>query len=476
MARSTTLTAGVGAGLLLAAACGVFLWEPWHGPIILSLSSGHGIDAGDLVALPLLAIVVAISHAQVPAARAGVGWPAGRWIAPASALVLGALLLLAGVVHKAGGGPLVPAAGGTFDGATEPEHVNAPDAEPVGHWQHLALTYDGSTLRLYENGTRVSSRAMTGAIARTSDPLWIGGNHPYGEYFQGLIDEVRVYDRPLSPHRVQAEMSTPVRRDASAEAPGLVAAYGFGKGSGSVAQDASGHGNAGTLVGVKEVSSGRYGGALRFAGAGEEVRVPASPSLDLRRGMTLAAWIRPSEPQDGWRTILHRQTDVYFLMAGSDRDNSVGVLDDLRAALLVGAAVWFCVVLAGGGARWVRGHRRTWWPPVALFVAGSVIDAVLAPTGTLTGPFLVAAWYGLTASRRDEATLMFLIAAVLAGVTVASLAGHGGLELTRDDGGIARSAALGLILVAVGLLGVRHGDTAMPPAARAGGSPPATSG
>ena len=35
---------------------------------------------------------------------------------------------------------------------------------------------------------------------------------------------------------------------------------------------------------------------------------------------------------------------------------------------------------------------------------------------------------------------MFLIAALLAGVTVASLAGHGGLELTRDDGGIARSA------------------------------------
>ena len=90
--------------MLLGAACAVFLWEPWHGPIILSLSSAHGIDAGDLLALPLAALAVAICHAQVRAARAGAGWPPGRWIGPASALALGILLLLAGVVDKSGGG------------------------------------------------------------------------------------------------------------------------------------------------------------------------------------------------------------------------------------------------------------------------------------------------------------------------------------------------------------------------------------
>ena len=32
--------------------------------------------------------------------------------------------------------------------------------------------------------------------------------------------------------------------------------------------------------------------------------------------MTLSAWIRPTDLQAGWRTVVHRQTDAYFLMAG----------------------------------------------------------------------------------------------------------------------------------------------------------------
>ena len=62
----------------------------------------------------------------------------------------------------------------------------------------MALTYDGATMRLYINGTQVASRATAGAIQTTTSPLWIGGNSPYGEYFQGLIDEARVYNRALT--------------------------------------------------------------------------------------------------------------------------------------------------------------------------------------------------------------------------------------------------------------------------------------
>ena len=54
--------------LLLGGGCAVFVWEPWHGPIVLSLSGGHGVDAGDLAALPLFAL--AVGHAQAKTARA----------------------------------------------------------------------------------------------------------------------------------------------------------------------------------------------------------------------------------------------------------------------------------------------------------------------------------------------------------------------------------------------------------------------
>ena len=86
--------------------------------------------------------------------------------------------------------------------------MSGPTANPVNAWTHVALTYDGATLRLFVNGTQVASRATTGAIQTTDNPLWIGGNSPYGEYFTGLIDEVRVYNRALTQAEIQTDMNT----------------------------------------------------------------------------------------------------------------------------------------------------------------------------------------------------------------------------------------------------------------------------
>ncbi|HET8755556.1 MAG TPA: LamG-like jellyroll fold domain-containing protein [Solirubrobacteraceae bacterium] len=76
---------------------------------------------------------------------------------------------------------------------------------PVGVWTHLAATYDRSTLRLYVNGTQVSSTAVTGTLLNSSGALRIGGNTVWGEYFSGLIDEVRVYERALGAAEIAAD-------------------------------------------------------------------------------------------------------------------------------------------------------------------------------------------------------------------------------------------------------------------------------
>ena len=77
-------------------------------------------------------------------------------------------------------------------------------------WSYLTETYDGSTLRLYVNGTQVASTAHTGTIATSTNPLQIGGDSIYGQYFAGLIDEVRVYNVALTAAQIQADMATPV--------------------------------------------------------------------------------------------------------------------------------------------------------------------------------------------------------------------------------------------------------------------------
>jgi hypothetical protein len=78
-------------------------------------------------------------------------------------------------------------------------------------WTHLAATYDGATLRLYVNGVQSASRALTGAIRTSTGALRIGGNNIWtGEWFAGLIDEVRIYNRVLSAAELQADMAVAV--------------------------------------------------------------------------------------------------------------------------------------------------------------------------------------------------------------------------------------------------------------------------
>jgi len=81
---------------------------------------------------------------------------------------------------------------------------------PLNTWTHLAVTHDGTTLRLYVNGAQVGSRAVAGSLLTSSGALRIGGNSIWGEFFQGSIDEVRIYNRALSPGEIQNDMTRPI--------------------------------------------------------------------------------------------------------------------------------------------------------------------------------------------------------------------------------------------------------------------------
>ena len=78
-------------------------------------------------------------------------------------------------------------------------------------WTHLATTYDGTNLRLYVNGTLVTTTAASGAISTSTGALRIGANTIWPEEaFQGLIDEVRVYNRALTTAELTQDMNTPL--------------------------------------------------------------------------------------------------------------------------------------------------------------------------------------------------------------------------------------------------------------------------
>ncbi|MEN3356580.1 MAG: hypothetical protein V7637_562 [Mycobacteriales bacterium] len=101
-------------------------------------------------------------------------------------------------------------------------------ALPLSTWSHLAGTYDGATLRLYVNGVQVATKARTGPLPTSTSPLRIGGNSAWGEYFSGLIDEVRIYNRALSAAEIGTDMTTAVVPSGPDTTPPVISAVGTG--------------------------------------------------------------------------------------------------------------------------------------------------------------------------------------------------------------------------------------------------------
>lgn len=69
---------------------------------------------------------------------------------------------------------------------------------PVGQWSHVVGTYDSSNVRIYINGILDVEIPKTGSIATSTENLTFGKRTDLTEIFNGLIDEIKIYNRVLS--------------------------------------------------------------------------------------------------------------------------------------------------------------------------------------------------------------------------------------------------------------------------------------
>ena len=88
---------------------------------------------------------------------------------------------------------------------------------------------------------------------------------------------------------VMVGLASPAIAQASSDA---VLILHFDEGSGTIAKDASGHGNDGTIHGATW-TTGISGKALRFDGVDDYVKITNHPSLNPRTAITISAWYRP---------------------------------------------------------------------------------------------------------------------------------------------------------------------------------------
>jgi hypothetical protein len=74
-------------------------------------------------------------------------------------------------------------------------------------WTHVAATYDGASVKVYQDGVVTGTGTISGAITSSSDFFVAGGT---GLSTQVVIDDVRIFDIALNGTQVVTAMNTPV--------------------------------------------------------------------------------------------------------------------------------------------------------------------------------------------------------------------------------------------------------------------------
>src|SRR3989338_11291715 len=160
----------------------------------------------------------------------------------------------------------------------------------VGMWIHVVGVYYGTNTSIYISGVQEDSDIQTGNVKDTGHNTRIGRWTDTLPFFRGAVDEVRVYNRALTPSEVEGLYKSGAAKFMSPSNLGLVGYWSMNEGTGSYAGDASGNSNQGTLTNGPTWADGKRGKALSFVGSDDYVTIPDSPAISVTTGFTIAFW------------------------------------------------------------------------------------------------------------------------------------------------------------------------------------------
>jgi hypothetical protein len=110
-------------------------------------------------------------------------------------------------------------------------------------WLHVAATYDGKIMRAFINGNERGSIMPTDVLSTTQTTVKIAWSPYTDAHFDGIIDEVRIWNIARTADEIKNNMSVRLTGNEA----WLVAYWRFDEGSGTVAHDSTMFGHDGTL-------------------------------------------------------------------------------------------------------------------------------------------------------------------------------------------------------------------------------------
>ena len=177
----------------------------------------------------------------------------------------------------------------------------------LNQWYFVTVVYDLSDAYFYANGVQVGASQNFGALEYGSNDWIIGAEGNGGSAnFNGLIDDVRIYNYARTQKQILEDMNARRRQGSGGQAgpsQSTVLHLKFDEGYGATAYDSSPHKNNGTLDAGGGGSNftesamwsldGKFGRAMEFDGVDDYVSVVANDSIadTFDNGGTVSAWI-----------------------------------------------------------------------------------------------------------------------------------------------------------------------------------------
>ncbi len=257
-------------------------------------------------------------------------------------------------------------------------------------WYFVSGTYDSSTglIKTYVDGEFCQSTGgFTGqTIAYTgTDETAIGGmNDATGRFFEGFIDEVKIYEYARSDAQIKADYlagqsGAPSGVGASfgggqqqADSEGLVGYWTMDE-TATPSLDSSGNGLSGTWVGTANDMVGKYGNAISLDGDSDYIDLGSNQTL-ATGASTVSLWFNSSEViagnlynfigDDGFTTNLAYFTIYQSKIAIWNKGGQEGAKWYYGDTTIL-PNTWYFVVLTSDGAGnyqvYLNGHEDSTW-------------------------------------------------------------------------------------------------------------------
>lgn len=286
----------------------------------------------------------------------------------------------------------------------------------AGKWYHIAATWrfnDSPVSQLYLNGELVTQNTSTAGNPATYNTGYLAytrSNYVTTYAFDGLIDEVKIYNYALSEEEILQDYnqgmaavmgqssgntgSTAPSGSAAQEycVPGddsycapPVAEWNFEEGSGGTAYDKSGNGNDGTWYGTgNHWGTGKIGKAGVFNGSDDYVTVSDSQELQFDNNFSIGFWVNQAEIDRAQVWLAKRDSGGTNYQCYSGDNNTIRFYDGVSERIFssnISKNSWTYITYNIDNS-----------DNVSLYVNGKFIETILSSITVDDAPLYIGSW------------------------------------------------------------------------------------